>query len=74
MGIIRPYQESRRKSLTPDSSNVGTSGSSGERWGDATASARTWPARICGSTEPSVAKEMGTCPATTSLMAGAAPL
>src|SRR5690606_1310054 len=60
LGIARAYQESRRKFFRPYSPKVGTSGSSGERSGAATASARTWPALIWGNTEPSVANDMGT--------------
>src|SRR5690606_40735890 len=51
LGIARAYQESRRKFFRPYSPKVGTSGSSGERSGAATASARTWPALIWGNTE-----------------------
>ncbi len=49
-GPIRAYQLDTSKPLTPASSSVGTSGSSGQRCSSVTPSARNFPERTCGMT------------------------
>src|SRR2546430_3745680 len=49
LGSIRPYQVPEKYSGMPASATVGTSGRAGERLVPPTASARSFPARTCGS-------------------------
>src|SRR5215831_3463422 len=73
-GATSPCQVVASKFLIPSSSMVGMSGSTAVRLRLATASARTWPSLICGTTDEAVANIICTCPAITSCSAGAAPL
>ena len=73
-GATRPCQVVASKPLSPSSSMVASSGNTAVRLIGVTASARTWPAWMCGTTEAAVAKIMCTWPAITSCSAGAPPL
>ena len=67
-------QLSRTAPGKPDSANVGTAGSNGERFAVVIAMALTLPALICGAAAVTVSKEKGTWPPITSVMAGPLPL
>ena len=58
----------------PDSSIVGTSGRSGERFELVTASARSFPALICGAEVLTWSNIIVTCPLMTSTIAWELPL
>ncbi|CFU04323.1 Uncharacterised protein [Bordetella pertussis] len=60
--------------MTPASSIVGTSGRSGERLGEVTASARSLPALICARAAGRLSIAIGTMPAITSVSAALLPL
>ena len=49
-GAINPFHRLETKPGKPDSSMVGTSGSTGERRAELTASARSFPSRASGTT------------------------
>ena len=73
-GPTTPYHWSASKPGKPASATVGTLGSAGMRWGDETAIALIWPARIWASTAGMPVNKACTWPATRSLTAGAVPL
>src|SRR5262249_46583533 len=73
-GANTPWKGSGAASFTPLSSKVGTSGSSGQRFIAVTAMARTWPAMICGCSEPRLAVYMSTWPPSAAVSAGPAPV
>src|SRR5262249_53735179 len=73
-GATRPCQVVASKFLIPSSSMVGISGKTAVRLRVATASGRTFPSRIWGTTDEAVANIICTWPAITSRNAGAAPL
>jgi hypothetical protein len=72
-GPISPYHDEAYTPGTPTSSNVGTLGSAGLRFFDATASARILPAAMKGR-QVVVSSITDTWPATRSASAGAVPL
>ena len=72
-GATRPYQEEASKPGRPCSATVGTLGSADGRFAPALASARALPAAICGNTTGMRSKNIWTCPAIKSFIAGPAP-
>ena len=60
--------------MTPASATVGTSGSSGSRLAPVTASARSFPALMCGKAEGMLSNIIITWPPSRSVIAGALPL
>ncbi|MNS52612.1 hypothetical protein D3C72_853330 [compost metagenome] len=73
-GARMPNHVPISKPFRPASSMVGTSGSTLERLAVVTASARSLPALMCGSTGVSVSKDMVTCPPSRSVVSGPLPL
>ncbi len=73
-GARMPYHCVESKPGTAASAIVGNSGTIGERFAPVTASARTLPARICGSDDGRLPKYIDTWPAIKSIKAGPAPL
>ncbi len=71
--VTTPAQPLISKSGYPDSIMVGTSGSCGTRRALVTASARTFPARMCGSEGGTESTMMSTSPARSAVIAAAAP-
>ena len=72
-GAASAFQLSERKSLTPASSMVGTSGTEAMRVAVVTASILTLFARYCSRTESNWKNSMSTLPATRSFTACAVP-
>ena len=65
-GAIRPYQAVASKPGNPVSARVGSSGIADVRFGDVTASARSLPLCICGSTTAVLGNAMVMRPASRS--------
>src|SRR5258708_4969641 len=72
-GAASAFQVSERKSFTPASSMVGTSGTDAMRAAVVTASILTFPARYCSRTESNWKNSMSMLPATRSFTACAVP-
>src|SRR5262249_20708273 len=72
-GPMSPTQAPPWSAANPTSAEVGTSGSTGFRCGDNTASAHTCPDSACSRVSATTSNIMSTCPATTSCSASAAP-
>ena len=73
-GASTPNQVPMSKPFRPASSSVGTSGSADERLAVVTASARSLPALMCGSTGVIVSKDIVTWPPSRSVASGPLPL
>lgn len=73
-GASTPNQVPMSKPFKPASSSVGTSGSAPERLPVVTASARSLPALMCGSTGVTVSKLIRICPPSRSDDSGPLPL
>ncbi|KAG0916180.1 hypothetical protein G6F32_016517 [Rhizopus arrhizus] len=71
---MTPNQGVIRKSGTPLSAKVGTSGMAGARWRLATARARSLPARMLASDAGRLSKYMSTCPPSRAAATWPAPL
>ena len=73
-GASTPNQVPMSKSFRPTSASVGTSGRADERRPVLTASARSLPALMWGSTGVMVSKDRVTCPPSRSVVSGPLPL
>ena len=73
-GPKMPYHEVTSKPGSPVSATVGTSGSAGERVAVVTASGRSLPALMCGSTGVMVSNDIRIWPPSRSVASGPLPL
>ena len=74
IGTLTPFQPTISISGKPPSVIVGTSGTAGERLGLVMPSARNLPLCTCGTAACATTNIICTCPASTSVTAGATPL